>query len=190
MGRPPPRFLDLPTATTPLELNKALLDHFFPCEPAKTDASILLPSRDCPPLTEGEIGWALARSSPSSGPGPDKTPNSMWKIIHQTAPYLILDFLAPLVAHSFHPPTLKMADRIVLDKAGKASYDSPCSFRWLVFRQTFSKIRERIMNSRLSCVACLSGLLNSHQCGSLAGLSASDPTTTLTYEVRTLQMAG
>jgi len=45
------------------------------------------------------------------------------------------------------------------------------------------------MNSRLSCVARVSGLLNPHQCGSLAGLSASDATSTLTHEVRTLQMA-
>ena len=39
-------------------------------------------------------------------------------------------------------------------------------------------------------MAHLAGLLNPHQCGSLAGLSASDATTTLTHEVRTLQMAG
>jgi len=46
------------------------------------------------------------------------------------------------------------------------------------------------MNSRLSCVARVAGLLNPHQCGSLAGLSASDATSTLTHEVRTLQMGG
>ena len=46
------------------------------------------------------------------------------------------------------------------------------------------------MNSRLSCVARLAGLLKPHQCGSLAGLSASDVTTTLTHEIRTLPMAG
>jgi len=45
------------------------------------------------------------------------------------------------------------------------------------------------MNSRRGCVACTAGLINSQQCGSLAGLSASDAATTLTHEVRTLQMA-
>ena len=45
------------------------------------------------------------------------------------------------------------------------------------------------MNSRLSCVARATGLLNPHQCGSLAGLSASDVVATLTHEVKTLQMA-
>jgi len=106
------------------------------------------------------------------------------------APHLILDLLAPLVAHCFHPPALKMADGIVLDKPGKPSYDSPSSFRVIVLLQTFSKILERIMNSRLSCVARVAGLLDPDQGGSLAGLSASDATTTLTHEVRTLQMAG
>jgi len=38
-------------------------------------------------------------------------------------------------------------------------------------------------------VARATGLLNPHQCGSLAGLSASDAVTTLTHEVKTLQMA-
>jgi len=83
-----------------------------------------------------------------------------------------------------------MADGIGLDKPGKPSYDSPSSIRVIVLLQTFSKVRERIMNSRLSCVARVAGLLDPHQCGSLAGLSASDATTTLTHEVRTLQMAG
>jgi len=39
-------------------------------------------------------------------------------------------------------------------------------------------------------VAWATGLLNPHQCGSLAGLSASDAVTTLTHAVKTLPMAG
>ena len=77
----------------------------------------------------------------------------------------------------------------MLDKPGKASYDSPSSFRVIVLLQTFSKILERIINSRLSCVARVTGLLNPHQCGSLAGLSASDAVATLTHEVKSLQIA-
>jgi len=190
VGRPLPRFPELPCATTPLELTNALLNHFFPGEPARPFDSILLPFRDCPALAVDEIGRALARSSRSSAPGPDMTPNSVWKRIYRVAPPLFLDLLAPLVAQGFYPPALKIAAGIVLDKPGKPSYDSPSSFRVIVLLQTFSKILERIMNSRLSCVARLPGLLEPHQCGSLAGLSASDTTTTLTHEVRTLQMAG
>jgi len=160
VGRSPPRFPELPGATTPLELTSALLDHFFPGEPARHFDSILLPFRDCPALAVDEVGRALARSSPSSAPGPDMTPNSVLNRIYRVAPHLILDLLGPLVAHGFHPPALKMADGIVLDKPGKPSYDSPSSFRVIVLLQTFSKILERIMNSRLSCVARVAGLLD------------------------------
>jgi len=88
------------------------------------------------------------------------------------------------------PSLSKRADGIVLDKPGKPSYDSRASFRVIVLLQTFLKILERIMNSRLSCVARATRLPNPHQCGSLAGLLASDAVTTLTHEVKTLQMAG
>jgi len=190
VGRPPHRFPERPGATTPLELNKALLDHFFFRERARPFDSILLPFRHCPALAADEIGRALARSSPLSAPGPDITANSVWKRVHRVAPHLIQDLLAPLVAHGFHPPPLKMADGIVLDNPGKPSYDSPSSFPVIMLLQTFSKILERIRNSRLLCVARVAGLLDPHEYGSLAGLSASDATTTLSHEVRTLQMAG
>jgi len=51
VGRPHPRFPEFPGATRPLELNKALRDHFFPGEPARTFDCILLPFRDCPALS-------------------------------------------------------------------------------------------------------------------------------------------
>jgi len=190
VGRPPPRFPELPRATTPPELNMALLNHFFPGDPVRSSNSILLPFRNCPAAAADEVGGALARSSPSSAPGPNMTPNWVWKRIHRVAPHLLQDLLTPLVAYGFHPPALKMADSIVLDKPGKPSYDSPSSFRVIVLLQTFLKILERIMNSRLSCVARVAGLLDTHQCGSLADLSTSDATTTLIHAVRTLQMAG
>ena len=190
VGHPPPRFADLPGASTPPGLTQALLDHFFPSEPAMFLDTILLPFRECLPLSLDKVGRALARSSPTSAPGPDMTPNSVWKRVHHVAPHLIHDLLAPLVTYMSHPLTLTRAAGLVLDKPGKPSYDSPSSFRVIVLLQTFSTILERIMNSRLSSMARATGLLNLHQCGWLAGLSASDAVTTLIHEVETLQMAG
>jgi len=189
-GCPLPRFPELAGASTPPELNKALLDHFFPGEPPNFLDTILLPFWECLPLSLDEVARALGRSSPTSAPAPDMTPNSVWKRVHRVAHHLIHDLLAPLVTYGSHPLTYKRADGIVLDKPGKPSYDSPSSFRVIVLLQTFSNILERIMNFRLSCVAQATGLLNRHQCGSLAGLSASDAVTTLTHKVKTLQMAG
>jgi len=153
VGRPPHRFPDLPGASTAQELNQALLSHFFPGEPPRLVDTILLPFRDCPPLSADEIGSALARSSPSSAPGPHMAPNSVWKRVHRVAPHLISDLLAPLVTYGSHHLTLMRADNIVLDKPGKPSDDYPSSFRVIVLLQTCSKILERIMHSRLSCVA-------------------------------------
>jgi len=94
--------------------------------------TIRLPFRECLPLSLDEVGRALARSTPTSAPGPDRTPNSVWKRVHRVAPHLILELLAPLVTYGSHPLTLNRADDIVLDKPGKPSYDSPSSFRVIV----------------------------------------------------------
>jgi len=190
VDHPPPRFPELAGASTPPEPNQALLDHFFPGEPTSFPDTILLPFREYLPLEGDEISRALAHSSPSSAPRPDKIPNSVWKRVDKVAPHLIQDLLSPLVAYGSHHLTLQRADGILLDKPGKPSYDSPSSFRVVVLLQRFSKIGERIKHSRLSCVARATGLLNQHQCGSLAGLSASDAVTTLTHAVKSLQIAG
>jgi len=159
VSRPPPRFPELGGATTQQELNQALLDHFLPGEPARVLDTILLPFRECLPLSLDEVSRALAHSSPTSAPGADMTPNSVWKRVHRVAPHLIHDLLSPLVTCGSHPLTLKRADGIVLNIPGKPSYDSPSLFRVIVLLQKFSKILERIMNSRLSCVARATGLI-------------------------------
>jgi len=79
-------------------------------------------------LEASEIDRALAGSSLSSAPDPDMTPNSVRKPINKVAPALIPGLLSPLVSHGFHPPSLKRADGIVLDKPGKPSYHSLSSF--------------------------------------------------------------
>ena len=102
-------------------------------------------------------------------------------------PSIILDLLSPLVAFRYHPPALKTANGVVLDKPDKASYDSPSSFRIIVLVKTISMILEWVMTVRLSVIARSRGLLHPNQYGSLPGLSSSNACLTLTYEVRTLQ---
>jgi len=92
-----------------------------------------------------------------------------------------------LVTFGYHPPSLKTANGVVLDKPRKASYDSPASFRVIVLLKTISKVRQRVMTVRLSAVARSKGLLHPNQCGSLPGLSSSDACLTLMHEVKTLQ---
>lgn len=128
LGRSPPRFPELPWVSTPLELNTARIDHFFPGSSVDDTLTILLPYRDTMVWEVSEIERALAHSLPLSAPGPDMSPNSVCKRSNTMAPNLILDLLAPLVFHCFHSLSLKKAEGIVLDKRRKPAYDCPSSF--------------------------------------------------------------
>ena len=46
------------------------------------------------------------------------------------------------MAFGYHPPSLKTANWVVLDKPGKGSYDSQASCRIIVLLKTISKILE------------------------------------------------
>ena len=169
--RKTPRFPDLPGADSPVEINEALLHHFFPPKPELPPRGRLHRNPSAPPLTKEKIAAALAKSSPSSALGPDGVPYSVWKKVNNINPNLLLDLLAPLVSFGDHPTSLKHANGVVLDQPGKPSYNTPASFRIIVLLKTISKILERILTVRLTSLARQSGLLHPHQCGSLPGLS-------------------
>jgi len=190
VGRFAPRFPNLPDATSPEEVNQALLRHFFPPKPLPIVPSILRPYKGCDPLLPGQITAALRKCSSSSAPGPDTIPYSVWKRVHLTAPRLLTDLLGPLLKFGYHPVWMKKANGIVLDKPGKPSYDSPASFRVIVLLQTVSKILERGVASCLSLTARTLKLVHSNQCGSLPALSSSDAAISLVDTDRTLQRPG
>ena len=182
-----PRFADLPGASSPVEINKALLHPTLPPRHEPPLRGRLHRHPSAVPLTKEEITPALAKSSPSSAPGPDGVPYWVWKKVNTVNPSLLLDLLAPLVAFGHHPTTLKHAIGVVLDKPEKPSYDTPSSFRIIVLLKTVSKLLEGIITVRLTSRARQVGLLHPNQCGSLPGLSTSDAVATLTHEVRTIQ---
>jgi len=184
--RKTPRFPSLPDASNPVGINNALLDYFFPPKDPLPGRGRLKKNPSAAPLTEDEIKLAVTKSSPSSAPGPDGIPYSVWKKVNLINPTILLDLLSPLVEFGYHPPSLKTANGVVLDKPGKASYHSPASFRIIVLLKTVSEIVERVMTVRLSAIARSRGLLHPNQCGSLPGLSSSDACLTLMHEVKTL----
>ena len=187
LGRLAPRFPSLPDATTPTQINDALLNHFFPPQSPRPLPSILRLFADCTALTAHEISAALTNCSPSSAPGPDTIPYSVWLSLHRIAPDVLTAHLSPLLLFGHHPSSMQMANGVVLDKPGKPSYNSPSSFRIIVILQTISKILERIVASPLSAIARYVGLLHRNQCGSLPSLSSFDACTALIDTVRTLQ---
>ena len=187
-GRQQPRFPSFPDKDTPEDINSALLYHFFPAPPPPSLADVnLSPYVDYFSVSQEEIAAALAKSSDSAAPGPDSISYGVWKKVHKSCPSLLTCLIGPLLQYGHHPASLKRANGIVLDKPGKATYDSPASFRVIVLRETLSKIVERVTASRLSLIAKSCSLLYPHQTGSLPGLSTFDATTTLAHEVRLLQ---
>ena len=186
-GRQPDRFPLFPDASSPMEINTALLSHFFSDKDPTPTPSILRPFRDVPALGLEEIALALRKSSNTSAPGPDQIPYGIWKEINRANPSLLLALLGPLLSYGFHPASLKEANEIVLSKPGKSDYSAPSSFRVIVLLQTVSKILERIIASRLSPLARMVGLVKRNQCRSLPGLSTFDACEALSQEVRTLQ---
>ena len=187
LGRLTPRFPSLRDATTPIQINDALLNHFFPLQSPRPLPSILGPFADCTDLTADEISVALTKCSPSSAQGPDTIPYSVWKFLHRIAPDILTALLSPLLLFGHHPASMKVANGVVLDKPGKSSYDSPSSFRIIVFLQTICKILETIVASRLPAIARYVCLLHRIQCGSLPSLSSFNACTALTDTVPTLQ---
>jgi len=185
-GRPPQRFPDLPGASGPAEVAETFLNYFFPHKPPPPPLLRLTRYEDYTPLTSEEISCALSKSSNTSAPGPDHIPYSLWKSVHRIKPSLLPSLQDPLLAHGFHPPSLKKALGIVLDKPGKPSYNSPSSFRVIVLLRTLSKILERVVASRLSAQAMICSLIHPLQCGSLPGRSTADAALILQHNVESL----
>lgn len=182
------KFPSTPGATTPEEVNRALLINFFPPRPPNLPT---LPTvHNAPPVTTEEVTAALKVSSNTSAPGPDKVQYGVWKTIHRSLPKIIPALLNPLLQHGYHPVQLKKAFGIVLPKPGKPSYASHSSFRIIVLLETISKILERIVATRLFEFAKSSGLLSPHQVGSVKGLSTADGISLLHHEVTLLQASG
>ena len=182
-----PCFPSLPGADSPTAKNDILLEHFFPPKPPSPAWGRLAPHPNATPLSPEKIKQALGRCSPSSAPGPDGISYQVWKRVNTIRPSILLDLLSPLVTFGHHPPCLKHANGVVLDKPGKPSYDTPASFRIIVLLKTISKILARICAVRLSALACKAGLFHPNQCGSRPGLSTSDERATLIHEIRTIQ---
>ena len=103
--------------------------------------------------------------------------------MHRIKPSLLPSLLDPLLAHGFHPPSLKKVLGIVLDKPGKPSYDSPSSFRLIILLRTLSKILERVVATRLSAQATICSLIHPLQCGSLPERSTAEAALVLHHNV-------
>src|SRR5207302_6001222 len=90
VGRPPDRFPSIPDASTPLEINDALLLYFFPPKDSPPSPSILRPFKHVPPLDKEEIQRALYKSSNSMAPSADQFLSGVWKMVHSINPDILI----------------------------------------------------------------------------------------------------
>ena len=132
----------------------------------------------------------LGKASPRSCPGPDSVPYSVWKAIHKAIPNLIPGIISTCLRFGFHPACLKSSNGFVLPKTGKSDYTTPRSFRVIVLLDTFSKILEKVVQTRLSTTAHQKGLVSVHQAGSLPGVSAEDAAARLMHEIDATHRTG
>jgi len=105
------------------------------------------------PLTKEEIKLALSQGSTSSAPVPEGISSSVGKMINLINLTIILELLSARVGFGCHRPSPKTANRVVLYKSGKASYDCLASFSMIFLLKTISNIRERVMTVKLSAIA-------------------------------------
>ena len=68
--------------------------------------------------------------------------------------------------------------------------ETPRSFRAIVLLDIFSKILEKVVQSRLSATTHLKGLVSVHQAGSLPGVSAEDAAACLMHEIDATHRSG
>jgi len=152
-GSAPPYFLNLRGTSTPREMNDVLLSYNFPPYYGPPLPLVLPPFCDYPELRKQDVSVALSKCLPTSAPGPENIPYTVWKTVHHTSPSILVSLLGPLFRFGHYPSSLKKANGVVLDWSGKEFYDTPASFRIIVLLQTVSKILERIIASSLAPVA-------------------------------------
>ena len=118
-SRKTPRFPTLPDASDPVAINNALLNHFFPPRDSLPNTGRLKKNPSAVPLTNEAVKLGLSESSPSSTPGPDGIPCSLWKKVNHVNLSIILEHLSPLVPFGYHPGSLKNPNGVLLDKTSK-----------------------------------------------------------------------
>jgi len=82
-GRAPDRFPTLENASSPIDINNTLLQHFFPPRPSPPPPLIFTAFKDVPPVSPAQVSSTLRKSSNTSAPGPSGIPYSIWQQVHK-----------------------------------------------------------------------------------------------------------
>ena len=97
LGRSLERLPSFPDASTPDEINAALISHFFPSRSSQPLPTTISPLTDAIAISTEEVSRALGKSSDASAAGPDQIPYGVWKEVNRANSLLLPALLSPLV---------------------------------------------------------------------------------------------
>lgn len=117
-----------------------------------------------PPVTLDELRQTLRTMHPKKAPGPDHITN---KVVLRLPPFLLgllVTIFNALLSNCIFPDIWKEADVIGIHKPGKPR-NQPASYRPISLLNTFGKIYEKLLLSRLKTVVTTKNLLMEEQFG-------------------------
>jgi len=102
---------------------------------------------------------------------------------------MIPELVNEILEWGFHPPILQMSTGIIVPKPNKQDYTNCASFRVITLIQTFSKIIEQIVNTRLMDIAYKEYMYCINQTGSVPKRSTVDAVMSLQHLIKEAQFA-
>jgi hypothetical protein len=108
-----------------------------------------------PDITEQEVLDAIRRAPPDKAPGEDGIPNRVWKLLADPCGH---DTFVPAAARNFNacmrkgynPQCVQQSITVTLRKGGSRDYRKPKSYRPVALINTFAKVLEAIMATRIA----------------------------------------
>ena len=134
------------------------------------------PTLDWSIVSAQEIAIAIQTSAPNKALGPDGMPFLLLQKTYQAvSDLLVFNSLYPsLVKHGCHPLCWRQATGVILKKPNKPDYTAPKAYKIIALLNCLEKISEKIIATRLSCLAETSDLLHNEKMGARKYRAAID----------------
>ena len=169
------------------EMSDALRQHFFVTDrpqvaPLQPDDPLPLPTHDFSPITESEIGSALAGTSNKSAPGSSSIPYKLLKWAFKMRPDRFCDIFNAAISLGHHP--WKEALVIVIPKPNKPNYSLPKAYRPISLLECCGKLLEKIIAKHILSDAHTFDILPLSQFGSRDYHCATDTALCLVHQAQ------
>lgn len=116
--------------------------------PTRPSAGTTGPPGSYEPLTEDELRTAAAKLKPGKAGGPDGVPPEATKLLAQSRPDLVLEYMNRCLREGRFPSRWKKGRLVLIPKPGKPP-GTPGSYRPICLLDRLGKILERLILQRL-----------------------------------------